>query len=80
MLDRDLGDNNHQHYVNRKVNIDDKGTGTTAVRSSNVHLRNVSPILRINLDEPQISVSLGSKGNCMFNNELFNLKLRFYKR
>ena len=75
MLDRDWGDNNHQHYVNRKVNIDDKGTGTTAVPSSNVHLRKVSPILRINLDEPQKSGSLWSKGNCMFNNEWFNLKL-----
>ena len=69
MLDRDWGDNNHQHYVNRKVNGDEKGTRTTAVRSSNVHLRNVSLILRINLDEPQISDSSGSKGNRMFNNE-----------
>ena len=76
MLDGDWGDNNHKHYGNRNVNIDDKGTRTTAVRSSNVYHRNVSPILRINLDEPQISGSLGSKGNCMFKNECFNLKLR----
>ena len=71
MIDGDWGDNNHKHYGNRNVNIDDKGTENKAVNSSNVHLRNVSSILRINLHEPEISSSLGSKGNrtaCLINN------------
>ena len=67
MLDGDWGDNNHKHYGNRIVNINDKGTTNTAVQSSNVHLRNASPILRINLHQPEISSSLGSKGKRIFN-------------
>ena len=63
MLDGDWGANNHKHYGNRNVNIDDKGTTPTDVHSSNMHLTNVSPILRINVHEPEISSSLGSKGN-----------------
>ena len=62
MRDGDWSDNNRKHYGNRNVNMDDKGTTNTAVRSSTVHLRNISPILRINLHEPEISSSLGSKG------------------